>query len=415
MRLVIAFLLITGVLLSARIIYFYSTYPNFQKEQYVNFTYTFFSDPTRIPSGYLLKVKNITIFLTKTEEFSYGDTVTIKGKIIEQERVSKKDSRLLKELVINNPEVEKIKNNNFLLSLTSFIRQKVTYTFGKYLGQNESGLLIGIVFGIRQGMDRDLLAAFRTTGVLHVIAASGSNVSLVSGFLLATLLAFVKRRVAILFTLAGIIFYAFLSGLDTSIVRASLMAAFSYGALLFGRQNYSLLALYTTGFIMLFVDPEVIGDIGFQLSFLSTFGILTLKPLIDKVMFRNRNFVLRDDFSTTISAQVMTVPVMFSAFSSYSLVSLPVNLFVLWTVPLLMILGGVAAVVSLALPLFAAPFLYLCLPLLLYFENISLVFARYAFPLQIDKTPQALILGYYLFLASVILLLNKHKKKFGNH
>jgi len=271
---------------------------------------------------------------------------------------------------------------------------------------------MGIVFGIRQGMDSDLLAAFRTTGVLHVIAASGSNVSLVSGFLLATFLAFMKRRVAILFTLAGIIFYAFLSGLDTSIVRASLMAAFSYGALLFGRQNYSVLALYTTGFIMLFVDPEIIGDIGFQLSFLSTFGILILKPLIDNVLFRNRNFFLRDDFSTTISAQVMTVPIMFSAFSAYSLISIPVNLFVLWTIPLLMILGGIAAVASLLFSVFAAPFLYLCLALLLYFENISLAFARYSFPVQIDKTPQVLILGYYIFLASIILFLNKHRKNF---
>ncbi|OIP57521.1 MAG: hypothetical protein COX79_02135 [Candidatus Levybacteria bacterium CG_4_10_14_0_2_um_filter_36_16] len=412
MRLVIVFILITVVLFSARIIFFYTTSPNFQKGEDVNFTYTFFSDPTRIPSGYLLKVKNIRIFLPKTQEFSYGETVAIKGKITEQERVSKRDNLLLKELVINNPEVEKIKNNNFLLSLTSVIRQKVTSIYGKYLGQNESGLLMGIVFGIRQGMDSDLLAAFRTTGVLHVIAASGSNVSLVSGFLLATFLAFMKRRVAILFTLAGIIFYAFLSGLDTSIVRASLMAAFSYGALLFGRQNYSVLALYTTGFIMLFVDPEIIGDIGFQLSFLSTFGILILKPLIDNVLFRNRNFFLRDDFSTTISAQVMTVPIMFSAFSAYSLISIPVNLFVLWTIPLLMILGGIAAVASLLFSVFAAPFLYLCLPLLLYFENISLAFARYSFPVQIDKTPQVLILGYYIFLASIILFLNKHRKNF---
>ena len=174
-----------------------------------------------------------------------------------------------------------------------------------------------------------------------------------------------KRRLALLFTGLAVVFYAFIAGFDSSIVRAAIMALITFGALLFGRQSKGLCALFATGWIMVFQNPQMVENVSFQLSFLSTFGILTIKPLLDRISMLKFLSFLKDDLTTTLSAQIMTFPLIPSGFGIYSLVSLPVNILLLWTVPILMIFGKIAALASLALPLLSIPFVLISYPFLL--------------------------------------------------
>ena len=108
---------------------------------------------------------------------------------------------------------------------------------------------------------------FQTTGVFHVIAASGMNVSMLSGFLLAVLGRILRRQIALIVSIVAICFYAVLAGLEPSIVRASIMAGIAFTALLLGRQGTALWSLILTALLMLLFNPFLFRDIGFQLSF----------------------------------------------------------------------------------------------------------------------------------------------------
>lgn len=402
---------ICAIFLIVRFFDFYSQKVSYKLGQIISFSYTFLKDPQTNHFGtQILNTRGLFISLPNDKIFQYGDTVLLLGRVGEKSFFSTKENKMMQQKTLENLSVTKKSETNFFLSLAFVIRQKVSETFYNILPHNEAGLLIGVVFGIRSSMDKSLTDAFRNTGVLHVIAASGTNVTMVGELLLLSLIPFVKRKMAALFTVAGIFFYALIAGFAPSILRAAIMASFAYGAVLFGRQNYSLLALLFAGFLMALIQPDVIFDVGFQLSFLSTIGILFIKPLLDKLLFKRKLF-LSDDLSTTTAAQAATLPIMIFAFSSYSLIGLVVNPLVLWTVPMLMILGGAAAIFCLFLPILAIPFLYIAYPLLLYFEKVTTFFDRFSFPLRVENAPIALILGYYCLLLSLILFLKKSKHK----
>src|SRR5205814_6315633 len=117
-------------------------------------------------------------------------------------------------------------------------------------------LLLGIVFGIKGNFSKNFMSDLQSGGVLHVIAASGMNVTLLSGFLFALASKVIHRQYAIVLCLAIIYFYALISGLQASILRAAIMASFVFGAQLLGKQYIAIYGLFLTGFFILFTSPE---------------------------------------------------------------------------------------------------------------------------------------------------------------
>ncbi|MBI4092009.1 MAG: ComEC/Rec2 family competence protein [Candidatus Levybacteria bacterium] len=289
------------------------------------------------------------------------------------------------------------------LPIISEAKDKIISTFNKGLPNEESALLLGIVYGEKGSFDRDYFEAMRRTGVLHVIAASGMNVTMTAGVIFAVLAFLVKRTYALVFASFAILIYTALANFEESIVRASIMAILAYSAGLLGRQNTSLLALFIAIFLMVFYDPGILEKIGFQLSVAATAGIILFDPIFKK-LFRSIFF---EDFRTTLSAQIATVPILLFYFSTYSPISVIANLLILWTVPPIMILGILASILSLFTQVLAAPLLWLALPLLLYFKWIVLFLNKYAFELETQNLPIALTLGYYFIVLAAILWIYK--------
>jgi len=199
-----------------------------------------------------------------------------------------------------------------------------------------------------------------------------------------------------------------LSGFSASVLRAAIMGSIVFSAEILGRKSTALLSLFMTSFIMLLVFPEILFDVGFELSFFSTLGILLIKPIFDSVQIIKRYEGFTDDVTTTISAQVGSLPVMISSFSSYSIISIPVNALVLWTIPILMITGGIAALCSIVLPFTSVPFLYISYPLLLYFEKMVQIFSGLPV-LNLENIPFLIWVGYYMILLGLVWLLKNHK------
>ncbi len=283
------------------------------------------------------------------------------------------------------------------------IKQSIKSTYSQNLSAQNAGLLMGIVFG-EKDMDKQSVKIFQKTGVLHIIAASGMNVSMLVSFLLAFLLIFLRRQQALVATFVAIIFYTALADFQPSIVRAAIMGGFAIGAGIIGRQNSAIFTLIITAFVMIFWDPAVLVSISFILSFAATAGIVLFEPIFKKY-FKNP---LLEDFRTTFAAQIATTPIILFFFGTYSPISILVNLLVLWTVPPLMLLGGIAAMFSFA-PILSKPILLLCMPLLTYFMNVTGFFAQSAPQISIKETPWSLIGGYYLILIAILFYTYRRK------
>jgi len=386
-------------------LFIYDNFEKFKKAESVDFNHTLLDNPKETYYGQQVRIRDLFVNVPTSPKLFYADTIRVKGVV--EERIISGSRGERKILVLEVSKIEKQKSVNFFLPLLGAIRTKVEKSFSKSLSTNYSGLLIGIILGIKQVFTDDFSQGLSRTGLLHVVAASGMNVSIVGGFLLTVFLKFFKRQNALIITIIFIFLYALLAGFQASIVRAAIMASIAYGALIFGRQNYALLSLFLTSLVMLLISPFTLFDVGFQLSFAATLGIITIKPFLD-LLFDFKKLFFLEDFPTTISAQITTFPIIMSTFGNYSPVSIVTNILLLWTIPILMIFGGIGAIASLISPVLAAPFLYLCFPFLLFFEKIILFFSKNSFMVNIETFPAALTIGYYIILLALILKLKKH-------
>lgn len=263
-------------------------------------------------------------------EYAYGQVLTVSGRV----SLSEGEKKVFATMSYPNIRVEE--NNSFLYAAIGFIREKVMRIYEKSLPPTAASLLMGIVFGIKQGMNQDFKTALQEVGVFHVVAASGMNVTLIAGFFMVIFGSLLKRQIGLILSIVGIIFYAFLAGLEPSIVRASVMGSIVFLSGILGRQNLALWTLGLTGYLMLLWQPSLIADVGFQLSFLATLGILIIKPVLKFSQKRDRvqgEHVVIEDLKTTVAAQLGTLPVLLSAFGQVSFLSLLVNVLVLWTIP----------------------------------------------------------------------------------
>ena len=392
-------------ILVIRFILFYQKPDAYRDGQVVSFTATLFSEPQalgnfqkfplNLPAGEAIFV-TVPIF----PEYKYGDRVEISGTLKKQV-INKK---IVYSLNFPKISLEKSEFNPFL-AVASYIRQSVSDLYNKALPPDLSSLLLGIVFGIKGPMSNEFTQKLRLAGVFHVIAASGMNVTMVGGFLSSVFTLFLRRQTALITSILGILFYAFLAGMQPSIIRASIMGVLVFSAQILGRQVWGAYSLFLAAFMMLFVSPNLISDVGFQLSFAATLGLLYIRPLFERIA----RFPLAEDFFVTFSAQIATLPILISAFGTYSVWSIPVNVLVLWTVPALMVLGGVGAVLGMVSQAAGSILIYLCLPFLLYFQKIVSFFGSLGQVITVQNVPVSFILGYYLLLLAIVFYFSKPK------
>ncbi len=390
-------------LLTLRFYSFYSSREVYFDKQQISFHSTLLSESKFVSNRQSLTANlpnGEKIFITTDaySSFNFGDKLIISGTLNKQLLNNKRSI-----WIMLFPKIEIFGNS---LGLLSNFRKKVISLFDKTLPQPSGSLLLGIVFGIKEQMDADFVQDLRNVGVLHVIAASGMNVVMVGGFMSSLFSFFFKRQLALALSIFGILFYAVLSGLEPSIIRASIMGGLVFLSQIIGRQNSASYALFLAGFGMLFLSPVLISDVGFQLSFTATAGLLYLRPLFargGKTKILIEKSIIGEDIVTTISAQIATLPILLANFGIYSLWSVVVNALVLWTVPPLMILGGIGAIFGLVFSSIGQIFIYLCLPFLFYFEKIVSIFGSGTGLLNVQVLPWEIIVGYYLILTAIVL------------
>ena len=400
------FLLILGV----RVFLYYQNQPRFFEGQEVNFEINLNNEPKIFSNRQVLSdnlgLNKLIIITSFWPQYHYQDKLKISGKL--ESRVLKNSSQLL---VLYFPKIERGNQNAILKSIGNF-REKFIDLFNRTLPLNYSSLLLGITFGIKGKMTEEFFNNLRTTGVLHVIAASGMNVTLFGGFISGVLGFFLKRQIALFLSIFGILFYVVLAGFEASIIRAAIMGILVFSSQILGRQRLSIYSLLLAAYLMIFVNPNTISDIGFQLSFAATSGLLYIRP----IFYSSQRFkkildtsIVGEDIATTISAQIATLPILLANFGIYSIWSVLVNALILWTIPILMVIGGIGGVLGLFFD-FAAKFvIFLSLPLIFYFEKVVVIFSNITGLLKLENLPWQIVVGYYLVLTSLVYKLRNFK------
>ncbi|MDD5652321.1 MAG: ComEC/Rec2 family competence protein, partial [Candidatus Moranbacteria bacterium] len=228
------------------------------------------------------------------EELNYGDEINLScDPEIPQNFSQDFDYRmyLAKDgifYVCQKAEIEKTgKRMNNIYSFVLELKKKMEKNVDRAIPAPQSALAKGLLFGGDEGLSKDLQESFSKTGMTHIVAVSGYNVTIIAEYLmLSGIFLGMWRKQAFYFALFGIFLFVAMIGFPSSAIRAGLMGSLLLWAMKNGRLANIDNAILLAGAIMLWINPlSLRWDIGFQLSFLATFGIVKMAPLWGRYFF----------------------------------------------------------------------------------------------------------------------------------
>jgi competence protein ComEC len=283
---------------------------------------------------------------TPIPDINKGDEVWIRGQIEMPENFNDFDyigylQRWEIYALLKKPRVIVIKRAqpNWRTPLL-YLRQYVV-SKAKAFPLSEGSLIVGMLIGQRQNIPEEVSQAFKTTGLTHIVAVSGFNMTVIATACSA-LVWYLGRRNTNILTLVIVFGFVVITGASAAVVRAAIMSVLMVVAQLLGRQYASLYSLLIVSSIMILQNPRVlVWDIGFQLSVAATFGVL--------IAFRVKKPGTKETFFSetmrpTMGAIAITAPIIILHFHTFSVIAPIANLLVLPFVSWIMLFGALALI-----------------------------------------------------------------------
>lgn len=288
---------------------------------------TLLTDPKEYGDSLLVNLHGYTFFIPQDPALTYGSHIQVEGV------VEKNDLKSVKLITVVPAS-----------SLLSQIRQRILKNMHSSLPDPESSLLAGMTVGA-PNIPKTFVESLRKSGTSHIVVASGGNLAILAGFLESFLAHYMKRKVFLQCIAIILLIYSALTGFGAPIVRALIMWLILMTAQLLGRPTKQLYILSITILLMLFIKPQWVTDVSFQLSVGATLGIVLLSSRIQKRL-RRLSFI-KEALSTSVAAQIGILPVSIFVFHEVNILSPLWNALVLWTVPYITIIGMIGSLFSL--------------------------------------------------------------------
>jgi competence protein ComEC len=305
------------------------------------------------------------------------------------------------------------------LGRSAEIRERASDGLGRGMPAREAELARGFVIGEDEGIDAETKEAFRRSGLSHLLAVSGQNVTLLALLALPLMAALgIALRERLVWVLGLIVVYVPLAGAGPSIQRAGVMGAAGVLATLAGRRASRLYALLAALGVTLAIDPGVAADVGWQLSFAAVTGIFLLAaPLRTAIAARigggGWRGALGEGMAVTIAATLATAPLIAFHFETLSTTTLLANLLALPAVAPAMWLGMASAAAA-QVPGFPLEALnWLNAILLGYIAQVAAWCGRPSWAeVQVRLSGAGLALSYLALAASVVagIRLGRHRR-----
>ena len=214
----------------------------------------------------------------------------------------------------------------------------------------DAAAIFAMLFGGYEGIRSELLEAFTTTGIVHILSVSGSHITILAASIawLGGLLR-LRRGITALLVALAIILYSLLAGCVPPVLRAGAMGLLTFLALVLEREKDAQRFLTIIGMVMLLWSPLSLYDISFQLSFAATAGLLYMGERLRSCL-KGLPVLVAASLAITISAQLFTLPFLAWYFHVVSISSLLANFIVVPIVEFMIVLGLLAGLIAFVLP-----------------------------------------------------------------
>ena len=381
------------------------------------------------------KNTNLQLNVKKEEKLlSYGDKIIIKGNFEEASSARNeggfdykqylKSKNVYGIISVDKKDIKLIKKNN--VDVIDLLANKVSNSMKIKIEQNLSNetskLLSGILIGNKNNLQKEIQEDFRNSSLSHVLAISGMHVSYIMlGITFVINKMKFNKKISKIITIFILLFFIILTGKTASVTRACFMSSYIILASLFHKKAHVLASISISLLIILIINPYLILDIGLQLSYGGTIGIVLIYPILKKLKKKkedkNSKFKkiihkvkekILDIILITISANLVIFPIVLFHYNTISFTFIISNLLISPIIGIIIILGFISVFASYIIsPISKVMFL-----ILQTFLNLLIKIAHFCAELPFSKvyfpTPKIyVIIIYYVFLIFIILARNK--------
>jgi len=389
-----------------------------------------------VSSYQFLSVKGkILVYQPPDNNWHYGDRIRLQGQLVtppENDAFSYREYLARQRIYSYMPHAQArfLQHNqgNPLLAAIYSLRDRALAVIYSIFPDPEASLLAGILLGVESSIPVAVKSAFVDTGTAHIIAISGFNINIISVLIAGMLGVVLGKRKGAIAAIIAITIYTILVGASAAVVRAAIMGGLGVFAAQFGRRQDGINTLAFVAALMALVNPFILWDVGFQLSFMATLGlILYAQPLafgfkelfsrwlsteaVNRITNPISEFVL-----FTFAAQITTLPILIYHFQRISLSSLIANPIILPVQAPLMVLGGIAVIFGLIYLPIGQIVGWLALPFATFTIRIVEMFAKIpGGVLYLGRTSIWLVILFYVVLFGLTFYRSKISKWFSNH
>ena len=376
-------------------------------------------------SSYEIKIqdKKFIMYLSnkEKEQINYGDLIKLSGEYSEPHESRNYKGFNYKEYLKTNKiygtikveKIEKIKsdNTNFILRLSNKVRNNLINTSYKILPKETAAILTGILVGEKEYISEENMANFSNSSLSHILAISGTHLSfIILGLSFILVKSKIPRKMVIILIIGCICFFMCITKFNVSIIRASIMSIIMLCSKLLYRKPDVINSMIIALLIILFNNPFAISDIGLQLSFMGTFGIVCFNRKIAQILCKKINEKISNILSVPISAQILIAPIIWLNFNKFSTVFILSNTLAIPLTGLIIFYGYINLIIgqiSLHLGKMLAYILDLLIKTLMLIARItgSIPFANI-----IITTPSILLVVLYYICILIIFKRYKNKK-----
>lgn len=372
----------------------------------------------------------LLLFLERGEDVRYGDTLSLRGEIEAPEAFETETGAVFDYpnylaakgigAVMHRPGIEVTERaGSFFGGLYGF-KHALERAIARVFPEPAGGLLQGMLLGEQDALSEKLTESFRRSSLVHIIVLSGYNLTMVALALmwLLGLIPRVSERTKLALGAASILLFAGMVGFGATVVRATVMALIALLAQALKRPKAAMRALVFAAGVMVLHNPLVLAhDPSFVLSFLATFGLITLSPYVSSKLTRvPEAYDLRGIASATVATQVFILPALVFYTGTLSIASLPANLLALPLVPSAMLYGAIAAGVSLVSSTLAFPLMvpaYVLLSIIIGIAAIASSIPGAALDVSMFQDP-LIFIAYALLVPLALYLMHIYTEAHGN-
>lgn len=278
------------------------------------------------------KNKKFILYVKKNESknLKYGMKIKINGEFIEPEEARNYKGFSYKQYLktkgiygsIKSKEIAIVAENktNIILTLSNSVRNKIIQIVEEMVPEDLQGMLIGILIGDKSKITEETTNHFKKSSLSHLLATSGTHISYITlGISFILIKSKLPKKLVYLFTIFILGFFIFIVGFTGSIIRAGIMGILMILANLVHQKPDVLTSMSIAALVTIISNPFAIQDVGFQLSYLGTLGIIVLNKSLHHSISKIIPNKIAKAISITISAQILIIPIMVLNFNTISL------------------------------------------------------------------------------------------------